>query len=410
MIKLRSILFVSCLIVFAIFFLIRCKSVIEDVQAVPFLLYADGTVIHALKTDYEKGETSALAFVTKLNECADSALDAGPFSVMKKDIIPPSGDKHDYISQGPYWWPDSTKPNGLPYIRRDGIVNPERSKFTDRQNLHDLIESVDNLSKAYYFTETEAYADKVISLLKVWFLDDSTKMNPHLEFGQGIPGITDGRGIGIIETRTIGKIADAIELIRSSKNWSQSIEMDLKTWFGDYLNWLLYSEKGQKEALHPNNHGTWYDVQTISLAISTNQDSLARAIAERAKTMRIDPHIMADGSQPKELARTVSYSYSAMNLQGLFYLAYIADKIGVDLWSYRNVNGATLQNALDFLIPTALGDEKWPYEQIKPIPKGNLKFHLLLASKVYDEKYADILKRITMPENESSCTHIEFLF
>ena len=123
-------------------------------------------------------------------------MDKGPYSVMDKDIIPPSGDKHDYISQGPYWWPDTTKPDGLPYIRRDGVVNPEREKFTDRRNLSNLLEATDFLSKAYYFSEDEKYATKIIELLQVWFLNDATKMNPHLEYGQGIPGITEGRGIG----------------------------------------------------------------------------------------------------------------------------------------------------------------------------------------------------------------------
>ena len=34
-------------------------------------------------------------------------------------------------SVGPYWWPDPSKPDGLPYIRKDGHKNPERGKIGD---------------------------------------------------------------------------------------------------------------------------------------------------------------------------------------------------------------------------------------------------------------------------------------
>ena len=54
---------------------------------------------------------------------ADRLLDAQPLSVMMKEKTPASGDKHDYMSQARYYWPDPTKPNGLPYINRDGVSN-----------------------------------------------------------------------------------------------------------------------------------------------------------------------------------------------------------------------------------------------------------------------------------------------
>src|SRR5205823_7105303 len=62
---------------------------------------------------------------------ARDLMRAGPWSVMDKTRVAPSGDKHDYVSYAPYWWPDSTKPNGLPYIQRDGLVNPESRDDTD---------------------------------------------------------------------------------------------------------------------------------------------------------------------------------------------------------------------------------------------------------------------------------------
>jgi hypothetical protein len=83
---------------------------------------------------------------------AKAAMTAGPWAVTDKRIVPPSGDKRDYLSFGPYWWPDSTKPNGMPYIRRDGIVNPESRASSDSPRLYALTDAVETLALAHWFT------------------------------------------------------------------------------------------------------------------------------------------------------------------------------------------------------------------------------------------------------------------
>ena len=65
---------------------------------------------------------------TAVETAAGAALSAGPFSVTDKAVVPPSGDKHDDMSQAPYWWPNPATPNGLPYVQRDGERNPEIDK------------------------------------------------------------------------------------------------------------------------------------------------------------------------------------------------------------------------------------------------------------------------------------------
>ena len=93
--------------------------------------------------------------LAKLIREADRALMTMPLSVTRKDIAPPSDDKHDYMSLAPYWWPDPNAPNGLPYMRRDGKINPERDSIPDRQNLENIVASVKTLALAYYFTANE---------------------------------------------------------------------------------------------------------------------------------------------------------------------------------------------------------------------------------------------------------------
>ncbi|MFY0655014.1 MAG: alginate lyase family protein [Cyclobacteriaceae bacterium] len=387
-----------------IFFFILTISCQPEEAPLQGLLYANPDVMLKIKNAYKNGSKLDAETVKRIVSCAEGKMDFKPVSVMDKGVTPPSGDKHDYISQGPYWWPDTTKEDGLPYIRRDGVVNPERNKFSDRQNLRDLIDASQLLSQAYYFTNNEKYAEKTITLLKVWFIEEATRMNPHLEYGQGIPGITEGRGIGIIETRTIGKLVDVVIVLRKSPLWKGEMQNGMTLWMRDYLDWLQNSEKGKKESIHPNNHGTWYDVQAMSLAIFTGQNDVARSIAENAKEVRFDEHVKADGSQPKELARTKSFSYSAMNLQGLFYIALLAEKVDVDLWNYKNKQGATLQDALDFLLPAALGKQLWQHEQISKVHPSSLAFHTRLASTKYNASYGQAHAELFVIEKSDDCS------
>src|SRR6185369_12693959 len=102
-----------------------------------------------------------LAFVTtdpavaKLEREAQKLLTAGPFSVTSKAVTPPNGDKHDYMSQAPYFWPDPKSPNGLPYIRRDGERNPEIDKITDHRVKDQMEAAVETLALAYHFKRDE---------------------------------------------------------------------------------------------------------------------------------------------------------------------------------------------------------------------------------------------------------------
>ena len=287
------------------------------------------------------------------------------YSVMDKVQIPPSGDKHDYMSQGPYWWPDTTKKDGMPYIRRDGVRNPEIDLISDSEEMDVMTDDVVLLTKAFEKTKDEKYARFAAKLIETWFLNPTTRQTPHLNFGQGIPGINTGRGIGIIETRLFYKITDAATRLRASKTWTAEKHSALKAWFSAYLTWLLESPIGLDEADEHNNHGTYYDVQVVNYAIFLGKNDLAKQQLEVTKK-RIESQIKPDGSQPHEIARTKSLGYCVMNLEGYFLLADFASQINVDLWHYESPSGASLKKAYTYLMPYLTREKAWPHQQIVP--------------------------------------------
>lgn len=292
------------------------------------------------------------------------ALAAGPFTVTSKQVTPPSGDKHDYMSQAPYWWPDPKSPNGLPYIRRDGERNPEIDKIDDHRVLEQMEDAVETLARAYHDSGKDEYAAKAVELLRAFFIAPETRMNPNLEFAQGIPGINTGRGIGLIETRGLTRIVDAIGLLNGSKALTRDCLVQLKQWFSDFARWMQESKNGRDEAAAKNNHGSFYDVQLVSFALFLNNKQLAKRVLQEAQAKRIATQIEPDGRQPLELERTKAWSYSVFNLEALMSLARLGEHAGVDLWNYESPDGRSIRKALDFLIPFALGEKKWPYQQL----------------------------------------------
>src|SRR5215468_8608933 len=340
----------------------------------------------------DKALTPALV---KLEREARKALTSGPFTVVSKEVTPPSGDKHDYMSQAPYFWPDPQKDKGLPYIRRDGERNPEIDKINNHRVKDQMEDAVETLALAYYFTGDEAYAVKAAELLRAFFLDSSTLMNPNLQFAQGIPGINTGRGIGLIETRGLTRVVDAVGLLAGSKAWTTAEQKGMEDWFSKFLQWMQESKNGRDEAAAKNNHGTFYDVQVVSFALFLGKKDFAKSVLETAKTKRIAVQIEPDGRQPLELARTKAWSYSVGNLDGLMQLADFGSALGVDLWNYQTPDGRSIRKALDFLAPFATGENKWTYQQLGDWPPQIL-FPLIrrAAAHYTDEKFRTLLTKV----------------
>ena len=349
-------------------------------------------VLPKMKARLATNDASLLPAFRKLTNDANRALNFTPLSVMEKPKVGASGDKHDYLSQAPYFWPDPAKPDGLPYLRKDGQRNPESGdEHSDAPRLARMADAAETLSLAYYFTGHERYATHAAKVLRVWFLDAATRMNPNFNQAQAIPGVNTGRGIGMIESRSLMPVCDAVGLLAGSTNWSKTDEAAMQKWLGEFLQWTQTSANGRDEQVAKNNHGSWYDAQTAHYALFTGDTNLARQIILSAQTNRIARQIIIDGTQPLELARADSFSYSRFNLQALGKVATLGEHVGVDLWHYQTVNGASWKKALDFLLPYAeQPDKPWPYEVGKKESRS-LDVLLRRSAAVYQDKRLEAL-------------------
>ena len=327
---------------------------------------------------------------------ADAALKDAPPHVTQKTKRIPGAKPNDYVSLAPYFWPDPSKPDGLPYLRRDGQVNPETrsAEYTDLRRLERLAQSVEALTLAFYFTGKSAYGEKATHYLKVWFLDPTTRMNPHLDFGQGVPGESTGRPAGVIEGGNLVTAIDCAGLLMGAPGWGENEATALKAWAKQYLTWLRTSKMGQGEGASKQNHGTLYDGQVVRLALVVGDKKLAKEVCEAVKEKRITVQILPDGSQPLELTRTKALSYSRLNLLGLMHLAMLAESVGVDLWRFESPRGGSIRKALDFLVPyLQTPPKKWPYEQITKVAIDDFSPLLRQASQVYKESaYEQLFK------------------
>lgn len=329
-------------------------------------IYQNRTRLDFVKNRIQAKDPYYLNAYNSLITHANKALLAKANPVVNKTQLPPSGDIHDYLSLAPYWWPDSSKKDGLPWIRKDGLINPKtRGNNTDQQRLSTLFNNIKYLSFAYYLSEDMQYANKVKSLIQVWFIDEQTMMNPNVNYGQGVPGRNTGREFGIIEFEGINAVVTAMEMMEQNDLVDDVYVKSVKDWFTSYLYWLQNSALGIREGNTKNNHAVWYDHQLIGIQLYLEKTKDAIQTLEAFKTKRIEAQIAMDGSLPHELKRTKSVNYCTMNMRGLMMVAEMGSIVGIDLLNYISDDGRGIKKALYFLKPYVEGNKEWTWKQIK---------------------------------------------
>ncbi len=348
-----------------------------------FLLHPDQ--LRSIKAQRDTDPMVTAAY-RQLIARADAALARRPGSVMDKTTIPSSGDRHDYLSIAPYWWPDPANPKG-PYVRRDGEVNPARDgNGYDRTAIGRMSGDVQALGLAYYYTDDPRYAVAAARAIRSWFLDPATAMNPNADFAQAVRGREDGRAEGVLDTNAFQPVVETIGLIAPAKALTPAETQALEAWFGRYVDWMQSSRNGRDEQAAKNNHGIWYDDQITHYALFARRVGVARKTVDAFPKRRIAAQMTPDGRLPAELARTRSFHYSIYALAPAYDVADLASCLGKDLWNWRDDAGRGLRTATDFLARYRGQMAAWPYKEIKPDP-GELDRLLTRAAWAWPGSY-----------------------
>ncbi|GAB3807481.1 hypothetical protein GCM10028819_44430 [Spirosoma humi] len=286
------------------------------------------------------------------------AMQQQPVTVTAQTSARSAGGKHDFFSEGDYWWPDSANPQG-PYIQRDGLTNPDNF-VAHRQALIRFSRIVGALASAYVLTQDERYVRQAFRHLNAWFVDPATRMNPSLLYAQAIKGRFTGRGIGIIDTIHLMEVAQGLRAMEKAKSVDKQSVIAIRRWFADYLSWLTTHPYGKDEMNAKNNHGTCWVMQVAAFARLTNNDSLLTVCRNRYKTVLLPDQMAADGSFPQELRRTKPYGYSLFNLDAMTTICQILSTPADNLWTYQTADGRTIRQGITYLFPFVQSKAKWP--------------------------------------------------
>lgn len=343
------------------------QSAETPVRPATELVYFDGVQLSRAKAAIATGDPDFVGAYQQLIVEADALLAIAPDPVVNKSLVPPSGDKHDYLSYAPYRWPDETKKDGLPWIAKDGIINPvSRGPDTDHERLHAMFAAVEKLSFAFYFSGDRKYADQTLAHLNAWFIDPKTRVNPHVEYSQSIPGLPSGNPAAFIDWRASYRVLTAVQLLDQGGVFPAATKIRMDAWLGQYLDYMTKSKQGQKTDELSQNHATWHNCQAVGLMIYLGRIDEAKAKLNEVKTSRIAAQILPSGEQPRETGRTKSMHYASMNLMGLANLTYMGRKLGIDLWKFETADGRGLCQAYRYLEPYARREKPWPFVQITP--------------------------------------------
>jgi hypothetical protein len=332
-----------------------------------FLLSVAGRVVEAADAAEATSARKAGLDVAAIDrqrilKAADAALSLEPITITSYRAKLSEGGPNDFYSNGDYWWPDPAKPDGLPYIQRDGESNPDN--FSEhRRCVMQLRDAVAVLGAAYKATGENRYAKKADELLSVFFLSPKTRMNPHLKYAQAIPGRTPGRGIGIIDTLHLAEIPVAVTALKKSPQFHSDTFAGLKVWFREYTDWMLSSPHGKDESNAANNHAVAFWLQVACFAQFLGDEEKLTEARRRYKEIFVGKQMAPDGSFPPELKRTKPYGYSIFQLDNMASLCQVLSTPEDDLWKFELPDGRGIRKAMEFLYPYLADKSKWPHKR-----------------------------------------------
>ncbi len=251
-----------------------------------------------------------------------------------------------------------------------------------------------------YFLNKPGCLEQAERVLSTWFVDPATRMNPNLEHGQAIRGITQGRGTGLIDTVSLIRCVQGLVLLEAAGGLGTDLRNGLRQWFADFVHWMTTSKKGLDEKKSGNNHATWWAAQVAAYAVFLQDGGALRMTFDDYRKYLVPSEIRPNGSCPREEARTNSLSYSCFNLDAFSVLCRIAHVHGADLWNFVAKDGGSVAKACDYLLPFVLHPASWPHQQIGPFKPDGIVFPGLAGVGLRSRKLLDAYT--TLPHAKSA--------
>jgi hypothetical protein len=309
---------------------------------------------------------------------ADRFLKEQPITVTAVRAERSAGGVHDFYSEGDYWWPDPANPTG-PYVRRDGETNPANFE-AHPDAMRRLSVIVPALVAAYEITRDMRYARHAVVHLRAWFVDDATRMNPHLLYAQAIKGVATGRGIGIIDTIHLVEVAQAALELERFGALTGVVDRAIRDWFRRYVLWMTTHPYGIAERSNGNNHSAAWALQVAAFSRLTGDSAQLDAMRAFFRDTLVPGQMAADGSFPRELARTKPYGYSLFQLDVMGMLAEVLSTPQQNMWSFATSDGRGMAKAVAYMFPYIENKASWPkppdvqYFEVWPIRHPSLLF------------------------------------
>jgi len=321
------------------------------------------------------------------NKENEEKIEKGEISItLNKSHIKEITGANNYTSLATYYHPNPNSENGFPYIRKDGIANRDISRYSDNIYLHKMVLSTKLLSVFYYVTKSEEYAQRAIKIIRSFFINEQTKMNPNLTYSQIIMvGEKDVKERGlIIDADKLFILTDTIEILKASPGWRRSDEENIKQWFGDMSDWFLTSPRGIRQGGYYHNIRTSYSKQLISyLCLAGRVEDAKNYISKNIKEL-LSKQINSNGLQVQELDRIKNRHYCDYNLFLLCDLAKICSNLGHNIWNYEDENGCgSIRKAM--LHMASFYEKDWEHSDEKKPSDPMTRGWLYTGVYVYDD-------------------------
>jgi hypothetical protein len=369
---------------------------LADAAGVPMTLISEDEA-EPIRSAIVRKEAWTADALRRLRAEADRCMKEGTWTVTSERPDNPAIDPHDYYSEAPYWWPNPDNPNG-PSIRKEGQANPGRFA-ANRTSLHQMADAVFTLGSAAFLLNDSHYARRTARIIRTWFLNPKTRMNPNLEHSQAIPGINSGQSTGVLDGRAFIRAIQGMELLSETGVWDARDQAAVRKWFEDYLRWLTRSPAGEEEKASGNEHAAWWSAQVAAVATFVQNDPETQMAFTFYRDHVFPRQVRLDSGSGREDARTRSPAYPVFNLEADTMVCRIAQMHGVNLWSLRTKNGGALSTVIDKMGPFLSDPRKGGKDLVSDVPNDSLFFLAFAGMGMNKPEYVALFRKLERPES-----------